>query len=663
MMKERWNRLVVILLLGLLVSQGLLSMRQKSATFDEVPHLGHGYFYLLTGELRIITPVVNILAALPLLFLGYRTFVIPQDFSIQKDDFERWGYVFGDRLLYHSNYDSDWVLFLGRLPILLISMIGGIFVFKWAKELYGSRSGIFALFLYAFSPNILAHSRLITHDLGVSVFILIALYQFWKLRDRVTMGNLILSGVSLGLALSSKPTAVVLLPLYFLYTFSIPISSSTIGVSTKFFTNKRGGYILSFIIILLIFVIALYVFILSHGLNLGCIRNYLMSLFDLSGQIQGRPSFLMGKTGRGWYHYFLVAFLIKTPIPTIIFILMSIIFFKKIRNKRLSDEFLLIIPILTIFGVASYSRFNLGLRHILPIYPLLFVFVSKVANLRFHRSNGVLSFLIFILCWWYLVSSLKIYPHYLAYFNEFIGGPENGYKYLVDSNLDWGQDLKGLKRWMEREEIKEIYLAYFGVASRDYYGIKYQYLPSLGSGLYRGYTLPLDLDREILAISATTLQGVYSPGRRDEYSWLRNYKPIANIGYSIFIYDITNDLFAHKRLAEIYMDYYLAPLIKETIREYRKIIKIDPRDPWAHKELAKAYAKAGLYNKAIEECQKALKLDPTIYQAYRILGLVYIDMDKKDEAIASFRKLLEINPKDEIARRALEKLGAKCPNS
>jgi len=133
-----------------------------------------------------------------------------------------------------------------------------------------------------------------------------------------------------------------------------------------------------------------------------------------------------------------------------------------------------------------------------------------------------------ILSLWYIFSSVSIYPHYLAYFNEFVGGPDNGYKYLVDSNLDWGQDLKGLKKYMDEKGIRKIKLSYFGGAEPEYYGINYQPVTT------REMLKPTP---GIYAISATNLQAVFYPNK-NYFAWLRKLRPKAKIGYSIFIYEV-----------------------------------------------------------------------------------------------------------------------------
>jgi hypothetical protein len=134
----------------------------------------------------------------------------------------------------------------------------------------------------------------------------------------------------------------------------------------------------------------------------------------------------------------------------------------------------------------------------------------------------------------------------LAYFNELAGGPDNGYKYLVDSNLDWGQDLAGLKKYMDKNSIKSVKLSYFGSADARYYDIKYEYLPSIGlepdnpgePWWYEdGYTEDCGPVQGLIAVSATNLQGVLFENR-ECFKWLEDYEPVAKIGYSIFIYDV-----------------------------------------------------------------------------------------------------------------------------
>jgi hypothetical protein len=179
----------------------------------------------------------------------------------------------------------------------------------------------------------------------------------------------------------------------------------------------------------------------------------------------------------------------------------------------------------------------------------LFVFAGQViqtyevsedfVSLERIRWRTVIVGLVSILCVWQLVGTLRVHPHYLAYFNELVSGPENGYKYLVDSNLDWGQDLKGLGAYLKAQRIDQVELSYFGTADPAYYGIHYTCLPSFG--ILSKDKCPIESgfqDRAgVFAVSATHLQGVYLD---DPYTfdWLKEREPEAVIGHSIFVYRV-----------------------------------------------------------------------------------------------------------------------------
>jgi len=241
----------------------------------------------------------------------------------------------------------------------------------------------------------------------------------------------------------------------------------------------------------------------------------------------GAPAFLMGQhSTEGWWYYFLVAFAIKTPVPTLILLATVAVLTARDRLDVAKREYVLYIPV-GVFTLATlFSFLNIGYRHILPVLPFLFVVASKVV--LWTRTRWARAALL-ALCLWYAVSSMSMYPHYLAYFNEVVGGPENGYKYLVDSNLDWGQDLKNLKTYMRNNGLETVYLGYFGSAHVDYYDIQSLPLPT---------DKPDELEArpaEVYAISATYLQAGYL-GDTTAFSWLREYDPFATIGYSILLY-------------------------------------------------------------------------------------------------------------------------------
>ena len=203
---------------------------------------------------------------------------------------------------------------------------------------------------------------------------------------------------------------------------------------------------------------------------------------------------------------------------------------------------------LVIYWITSMSgNLNIGVRHILPTFPFIYILVAIgiknfLEKLKQKQSDGTVYRIaiigIILLLVWYAGSSLITYPYYLSYFNEIAGGTKNGYKYVVDSNYDWGQDLKRLKKWCEKNNIEKIYVDYFGGGDVGYY-LKEKFVP--WQGIKSAAEFPKG---NYLAVSATFLQGgrgkpVHGFDRpTDYYRWLDNYKPIARIGTSIFVYYI-----------------------------------------------------------------------------------------------------------------------------
>jgi hypothetical protein len=264
-------------------------------------------------------------------------------------------------------------------------------------------------------------------------------------------------------------------------------------------------------------------------------KEYVEGLqWSLGHSERGHDAFLWGQISqKGWWYYHLVALAIKTPIALQIMLLLAVYvsLSRRMKKTNLYHDFFIVLPPLLLLTAISAGSVKIGLRHVLPIFPFIFVFTGRLLEPGPKRPLFPVAAL--CLTVWYLLSSISIYPHYLAYFNEYVGGPANGYKYLVDSNLDWGQDLKGLKEYMESRNIGKVKLAYFGTADPQYCGISYepisdQDLMALEEGRFT---------RGVFAISATFLQGLYLP-ERDRYQWFKNRPPTAQIGYSIFVYEV-----------------------------------------------------------------------------------------------------------------------------
>ncbi len=562
---RRMHNWIMITLLGLLAALCLLSMRFNSPTADEQNHISRGYHYLVTGnlDLNVAPPFVNALSAVPLVF--QRDITIPSyDVTHAKTYINQ----FADEFVWVYN-DAERIIHSGRLAIVALSLLLGYFVFRWTKELWGVHAGLLALFLYVLDPNIVAHSQLVTTDLGVACLIFIATYFLWRFLGQRRNLDLALAGIALGLAQATKFSALLLLPIFAVILIVEAFLSRDYQLlgswpwRARFDRSqwKRAIYFLCAVL----FVLGLFSFLsfwasyrfetqslstpgAAHATVDRIVRHptlrqlayrlvesapvpfptYFRGIRWLQNYAQiGAPAFLMGqRSTEGWWYYFLVAFTIKTPIPTLILLATAVVLTARDRLDVAKREYVLYIPVGAFAMAALFSFLNIGYRHILPVLPFLLIVASKV--ILWARTRWA-QLALLALCLWYALSSISMYPHYLAYFNEVIGGPENGYEYLVDSNLDWGQDLKNLKTYILNNGLEKIYLGYFGSAHVDYYDIQSLPLPT---------EKPDDLQTrpaEVYAISATYLQGGYL-GDTTAFSWLREYHPFDAIGHSILLY-------------------------------------------------------------------------------------------------------------------------------
>jgi Dolichyl-phosphate-mannose-protein mannosyltransferase len=534
-------------------AQGVFFIRANSQTVDEATHLAAGYSYLATRDFRLDPEhpsFIKQLQALPL-FLVYRLPFNPSPQQWRDAD----SYRIGQDFLYQSIISADQMLAWSRFPNLFLGILLVVFIGWWAYRLWGSFAALLATALASFEPNLVAHSSLVTTDLGVALFIFLAVYLLWEYLNLPTWARLAATGISTGMALISKFSALLLIPALGVIIslpifvggkpFVLPRKKKPIDPWQKII--QAGALFLIILFCAVLTIPAAYSF---RGYNSW--SSGLLEFLNIAED--GRPAFFMGRySTQGWWSYFIVSFLIKTPIGSLMLIVASLVFYRIGKPLTWREATFLLAPVLIIFIATTQAKVNIGIRHILPVYPFLFVLASRLATVRF-RHDWLAQFLITLAVLFTAVSAVRAAPHQLAYFNEIVGGPDQGYRYLSDSNLDWGQDLKGLKAYMEKENLPIIYLSYFGTAPPSYYGIRYQYVPGKGNLESRPPSdkVPAAAPRKILAISVYNLQDVSRP---DEplFRWLWVRQPVAKIGYSIFIYDLTHDHEGLMKLEETYV--------------------------------------------------------------------------------------------------------------
>ncbi len=558
-----WCRPGLIILLFLLGAHGFLglqSMARKSATFDEYKHLRNGYIYLRPGvytripepDELINPPLVNVLTALPLTGLeltGTETTGGPTGDTAPRTKTGTWKQTFP----FDTGRHPDVLLARGRAAALAISLLTGLLLFAWAQRLYGEAGGLCALALYALSPNILAHARLVTVDIGFAAFALLAAHASWRCAAAPGRRRAVWMGLAAGLALLSKHSALVLLPpliVAFVIRRLVLRRELPQDDPNRSLTRIAEHLALAAVCALAVVWTGCRLFLVPAfsastgaaassglwGFLADPLRLWLHGVFIVKDARMN--AFLFGKLSlTGWWYYFPAAVLIKSTIPALLLAgsatvgaLTAAIRFRR-RPGAAADELFLWLPALFFLGVSMAGGINVGLRHVLVIYPLLFLLCGRLWP--WSRESRSLRAAVVVLLVFHAAACLAIHPHHLAHFNRLSGGPENGYRMMVDCNLDWGQDLKLLAEYLEGAgDHEELRLAYFGPTPPEVYGISN----------FRAVSPENQLHPEagFYAVSATRLQNLYgfqrTPGR---FRWLRDRPPDHQLGYSILLYRIT----------------------------------------------------------------------------------------------------------------------------
>jgi hypothetical protein len=576
-------RRAAVLLAGFAVLFTLISVgtyTRKSATWDEPQHLTSGYMILRAHDYRIDPehpPFLRIWAALPLMAMPS---IKPDKDGLGSDRWGPWlrvGHLFFCHRFFYEENDADRMLYRARCMIVLLGVLLGFLLFSWSRELFGFRTAGAVLALFLLEPNCLAHSQLVTTDLGAACFIFGTVYFAWRTAGRITAGNLAGTGLFFCLAVTSKITAWLLAPLLGALLLAracrrapwncrLPARirrEEVLLAATRARLAAAAAILLGSILAAYVAVWALYGFryapapgnpaetsfsiqdserselprlaalidfsnrshLLPNALTEGFLRSQLKA--------QTRPSYLAGHySGTGWWYYFPVAFLIKTPLAVLVLFFAGALVCAGRRRAPPEDLLTVGLPILVFLGAGMLARINIGLRHILPIYPFVLLCGGwAIRELRGRKGVIALGLVSALALSEFAVASAD--P--LAFFNFSVGGPRNGRRWLVESNLDWGQDLKGLKRWMVRNQVERVNLSYFGVADPGYYGIRCTYLP--GSPIWARDRIASPEIPGYVAVSVTNLVGPYlQEDLRSIYQKLQRCPRVAVIGRTIDVY-------------------------------------------------------------------------------------------------------------------------------
>jgi 4-amino-4-deoxy-L-arabinose transferase-like glycosyltransferase len=501
----------------------LSSAMMETQTFDEGMHIAAGYSYLTRGDYRWNRehpPLVKLVSALPLLRLSLD---LPLNSnSWRNSDLNEVGVQF----LYHNRSPADDILFASRGANIALSLVFLIALAWWTYGRLNPWPALLAVWLCAFDPNLIAHARYVTTDFPLMVFFFFASVFWAEYLAEGRRRDLVLAAVAFAAAMLTKFSGVLLIPVF------------TILYAVRWFRHREAFPIRR----------ALLAAAVVCGITFAavCLAYWPETLRSLRGEIPpgdhaffaglrtvishnrlGHPSYLLGmRSNTGWWFYFPVVWAVKSTVAALLAAAVVLIGLTVGRGGSPALQF--VVPPLVYFAISMTSGIDIGVRHILPVYPFLYVaaaaFLSRVPWKRAAR------YAMLVLAGLQIAECASISPHYLAFFNTLAGGPGKGPQYLVDSNIDWGQDIKKLARWLEAHGTNRAWIADFGSTPLSYYGIKPEFFPAPSD--QKGW----DAIDGFAAAEVTRLYGPYDPP--EAFARLRAREPIAKIGWSIYVYDL-----------------------------------------------------------------------------------------------------------------------------
>jgi 4-amino-4-deoxy-L-arabinose transferase-like glycosyltransferase len=438
-------------------------------------------------------------------------------------------------------------LFVARLPSVLASLGLVALVFAWARRLYGPRGAWLAAALCAVCPTVIAHSRLATNDVFCAALMLAATLRFLGYLTSPTPGRLMACAAVTGAAQVTKHTALLLLPIFALLWIvdAVRAPAGAAPRVRRLVVHGLAGALIALLVINAAYLfrgtfISVHAYLAEYRAKPSPIRDspslvslaswvsrlpdvpvplphayvYALAtgvLYNATGGGHG-PVYLLGEVSRtGFWHYFLVAVALKTPLASLLLIAAALALTPRWLAKRPLEEAALLVPAAVVLAFFSFAcTAQLGIRYVLPMFPFLFVATGKVAATIPARHAAACAAVVGGLVLWAAVSTVSFHPHYLAYVNELIADRTSTWRYLADSNVDWGQDDDAVRR----------------------------YLAAAGPG---GVALvPASPVRGRVLVNVNSLVGVTAP--REQFAWLRDrHRPVGHIGYSWLIYEIPGE--------------------------------------------------------------------------------------------------------------------------
>lgn len=521
---------LAVLLLAVFLAQGIFLIQETSPTADEIPfHMVNGYAYLKTGDYRMSPANPALLRewmALPWLFIRPKLNLNKQSWA------EAESIPFAHDFFYVDNRRlAEKLLYSSRFMILLLGLALGAVIYLWSRSLYGVGGGLLSLALYVFCPNFLAHSSIAHTDVGVSFFSVLAAFFLWRYLEFSRSADFLGTAMALGFACAAKYNALVFGPLFLL----IIVLKKGFRV---FFRSAACFTVVGFLVVWF-----------SYGFEFkpvlaGAVPRVEEKLAYLPEWLRRPaleipvpiPSYLLGIAGNlrshrspywhyafgqwtvstQWYFYFF-SFLIKMTLPFLFLLALRLLLILRTGTKSRNDNLVILAPTAAVFLMTCFDSTAIGVRYLFPVIPLLFVWIGGLA--RWASGASLKTKALVTAACLQTVSALAAFPSYLSYFNPLASALGGGYRYVRGSDVDWGQGLKALARYMREKDIPTVTLRHFGPADPSFYGIDAR---PLTQGDIKTPS------KKFYAISLFYLEHV---------AWSKDLKPTAVVGGSIFVYD------------------------------------------------------------------------------------------------------------------------------
>lgn len=634
----------VVVLLLLLVGQLAFSVSRESLSWDEGDHIYAGYMswkhdFGLNPE---HPPLVKMVATLPLLFMGLT------EPPLQNRYFKTEAYFDGRDLIFNNNYDQ--VIFRARMAASIFAVLLAIIVFLTVREMFGTGAGFIALILLVFDPNLLAHGAMVTTDTGIACFLIATIYAFYRYVKQPSMWRVVVMGIAAGLAAITKHSAILLLPMVGLLAITEllrrrdPVTAgATVPETRPRLALRLAVSMLAATAIAVVIMWAIYGFryqarpagrqinpplaeavkgvspfegkVITAAANGRLLpESWLYGLADVRSVANIWPSYMFGKVyAHGVWFYFPVILVMKPTLGMLLLLLLTAVAMAIGKFRCWREMLFLTIPPLIYLLVSMQSMLNIGARHIL----LVFIFASMLAAggaWSLIRADRRWAYVIAPLLLFHVVSSAMAFPtSYMAYSNEMWGGPSATYKYVTDSSTDWGQQLKGTKKYLDQRGVKDCWFAYFVEPAIHYsaYGIPCKPIPTPDSGFFdEQIDTPPTIVGPVL-ISASDLTGYeYGSNVLNPYRDFQKLRPTAVIEHGVFVFD--------------------------------GIFNVPMASALGHVQKARRLLGGQQFDQALTEAQAAVALAPDAMQSQMVLGDVLTAMHRGDEARSAYQKAFVI---------------------